>query len=68
MLRSFQNVAGVAVLLKCCSVLKKFGKCYKDFQKKNVPGAAGLFDCCGDVANVRGFPRLEGNLRCCTCA
>ena len=48
----FQNVAGVAVLLKCdkcCSVLKKCGKCCKVFKRKILAGAAGPFECCGDV-------------------
>ena len=52
-LRNFQNIAGVAVLLKClkrCSVLnKKYCKCCENFQKKNVANAAELFKCCRDI-------------------
>ena len=43
----------------------------KDFQKKNVVGAVGLSNVAEtliNVSDVQGFPRLEGNLRCCTCA
>ena len=62
----FQNVADVAVLLKCCkccSVLKNCGKYCKDFQKKNVAGAAGLFECCRDVNKRCKCARFPKTLR-----
>ena len=56
---------------KCCSVLKKMWQDCKVFSKGNATGAAGLFECGGDVnkrCKCGKFPKTEGNLRCCTYA
>ena len=34
---------------KMLQMLQCFSKYCKNFQKKNVAGAAGLFECCGEV-------------------
>ena len=44
-------------------MFKKMWKCCKNFQKKNVAGAAGLFECCGDVnkrCKCTTFPKTSG--------
>ena len=72
--KNIAKVAGVAEFFKMMQMLqclKKMWQVLQGFSKKNAAGAAGLFECCGDVnkrCSVRGFPRFEGNLRCCTCA
>ena len=42
-----KNIAKVVLQILQC--LKKCSKCCKVFQKENVAGAVGLFECCGDV-------------------
>ena len=72
MLRNFQNLGGVAALLKCykcCSVpfKKSVASVARIFKRKMLwvlRGFSNVAEMLINVANVRGFPRLEENLCC----